>query len=82
MASIDNPLDGHTPHVGRVRTGTGRFGGATYGTTLRCSCGWVPHAEGRYEEDRVKVSNEAKSRGGMSAAREQYRAHIAAIGAS
>lgn len=73
--SLNNPAPGHTPTVGRTQLGMTVIAPArpTYGTTLRCSCGWYPNRG--YSKGRV-VSNSAPSKGGRSDANRAYQAHI------
>lgn len=68
--SLGNPAPGHYPTVGRAHTGNSWSGGRFYATTLSCGCGW---RAGR-------VSNEAPSAGGRSAAQGRYREHLVDVG--
>lgn len=81
--TLDNPLPGHFPSVGRHFTGTNTWGsgrgGRHYATDLTCSCGWTPGhkrlGSGQIVAD-AKVTNEAPSKGGRSAANLAYQDHV------
>lgn len=84
--SINQPHPKHTPTVGRTHTGGRGRGGWSYGTTLRCSCGWTASSTSTTKLDNgvatrsvsadAKVSNESPSQGGRSAANIAYRHHL------
>lgn len=84
--SLNSALPGHWPTVGRTQTGLTPVSPRrpTYGTTLRCSCGWTPRVDRRFsfggevrERPNARVSNEAPSRGGRKAAAVAYARHAA-----
>lgn len=72
--SLSRPLEGHEPIVGRIPLGRTWAGGRTYGTTLRCSCGWVPWPDQGI--NKAKVTNEAPSKGGRAYANAAYKRHV------
>ena len=68
--SLGRPHPNHTPRVGRTRRGrSATFGRQVYGTTLRCSCGWLAYGSGQ-------ASNDPPSRGGRAEANRLYREHV------
>jgi hypothetical protein len=85
--TLNNPMPGHYPTVGRVPTGSTWGGGRTYGTTISCSCGkLVPHKITHTHPDGTvtvrpdyKISNVAPSKGGRTRAQSYYRSHLAEL---